>query len=79
MNARSLRRLWPQKVRTRLTLIYAAPFLVAGLAVFGLALFVLQKSYPAHQPYRDLDRQRQDVGLRGAALSGVYHDEHFPV
>ena len=43
MNARSLRRLWPQKVRTRLTLIYAAPFLVAGLAVFGLALFVLQK------------------------------------
>ncbi len=47
MNARTLlrpiRRLWPQKVRTRLTLIYAAPFLVAGLAVFGLALFVLQK------------------------------------
>jgi signal transduction histidine kinase len=43
VNARSLRRLWPQKVRTRLTLIYAAPFFVAGLAVFGLALFVLQK------------------------------------
>jgi signal transduction histidine kinase len=43
VNARSLRRLWPQKVRTRLTLIYAAPFFVAGLAVFGLALFVLQR------------------------------------
>jgi signal transduction histidine kinase len=43
VNARSLRRLWPQKVRTRLTLIYAAPFLVAGLAVWGLALFVLQR------------------------------------
>ena len=43
MNARSLRRLWPQKVRTRLTLIYAAPFLVAGLAVWGLALFVLER------------------------------------
>jgi signal transduction histidine kinase len=43
VNARPLRRLWPQKVRTRLTLIYAAPFLVAGLAVFGLALFVLQR------------------------------------
>jgi signal transduction histidine kinase len=40
---RPVRRLWPQKVRTRLTLIYAAPFFVAGLAVFGLALFVLQK------------------------------------
>ena len=47
MNARSLlrpaRRLWPQKVRTRLTLIYAAPFFVAGLAIFGLALFVLNR------------------------------------
>jgi signal transduction histidine kinase len=43
VNARWLRWLWPQKVRTRLTLIYAAPFFVAGLAVFGLALFVLQK------------------------------------
>jgi len=44
VNVRALpRRLWPQRVRTRLTLIYAAPFLVAGLAVFGLALFVLQK------------------------------------
>jgi hypothetical protein len=43
-SVRPLRRLWPRKVRTRLTLIYAAPFLVAGLAVFGLALFVLQKT-----------------------------------
>jgi len=43
MIARSLRRLWPQKVRTRLTLIYAAPFFAAGLVVFGLALFVLQR------------------------------------
>ena len=42
-SVRAFRRLWPRKVRTRLTLIYAAPFLVAGLAVFGLALFVLQK------------------------------------
>jgi signal transduction histidine kinase len=48
VNARTLlrpaRRLWPQQVRTRLTLIYAAPFLVAGLAVFGLAMLVLQKT-----------------------------------
>jgi signal transduction histidine kinase len=44
VKARSLRRLWPQKVRTRLTLIYAAPFLVAGLAVFGLAMLVLHKT-----------------------------------
>jgi len=43
-SVRPLRWPWPRKVRTRLTLIYAAPFLVAGLAVFGLALFVLQKA-----------------------------------
>ena len=41
---RPLRRLWPQRVRTRLTLIYAAPFFVAGLGVWGLALFVLSKA-----------------------------------
>ena len=54
MNARSLRRLWPQKVRTRLTLIYAAPFLVAGLAVFGLALFVLQRAILPTSPTPNL-------------------------
>ena len=43
MNAPSLRRLWPQKVRTRLTLIYAAPFFAAGLAVLGLAFFVVHR------------------------------------
>ncbi len=43
MNASWLRRLRPQKVRTRLTLIYAAPFFAAGLGVFGLALFVLNR------------------------------------
>jgi signal transduction histidine kinase len=43
VSARWLRRLWPQKVRTRLTLIYAAPFLVAGLAVFGLVIFLLHR------------------------------------
>ena len=48
--ARPLRRLWPQKVRTRLTLIYAAPFLVAGLGVFGLALAVLSDHLPAAAP-----------------------------
>jgi len=54
VNARFLRRLWPQKVRTRLTLIYAAPFLVAGLAVWGLALFVLQKAILPTSPTQRL-------------------------
>jgi signal transduction histidine kinase len=58
VNARSLlrpvRRLWPQKVRTRLTLIYAAPFLAAGLGVFGLALFVLNRQILPTSPTPDL-------------------------
>ena len=66
MNARSLlrpvRRLWPQKVRTRLTLIYAAPFLVAGLAVFGLALFVLQKAILPTSPTAALGRRGKPAG-----------------
>ena len=53
-SGRPLRRLWPRKVRTRLTLIYAAPFLVAGLAVFGLALFVLQKTILPTSPTQPL-------------------------
>jgi hypothetical protein len=46
----ALRRLWPQKVRTRLTLIYAAPFLVAGLGVFGLAFAVVTSNVPTSPP-----------------------------
>ena len=53
-SVRPLRWPWPRKVRTRLTLIYAAPFLVAGLAVFGLALFVLQKAILPTSPTASL-------------------------
>ena len=59
---RPLRRLWPRKVRTRLTLIYAAPFLVAGLAVFGLALFVLQKTILPTTPTQSLIASDKVVG-----------------
>jgi signal transduction histidine kinase len=59
---RPVRRLWPQKVRTRLTLIYAAPFLVAGLAVFGLALFVLQKMILPTVPTASLSASPEAAG-----------------
>ena len=37
MNVRALlRRLWPQRVRTRLTLMYALLFFAAGAALLGL-------------------------------------------
>jgi signal transduction histidine kinase len=61
-SGRPLRRLWPRKVRTRLTLIYAAPFLVAGLAVFGLALFVLQKTILPTSPTPSLIASGKVVG-----------------
>ena len=54
MNVRALlrpvRRLWPQKVRTRLTLIYAALFFVAGSALLGLTYGLVASSLPTPSP-----------------------------
>ena len=51
MNARALlrpaRRLWPQKVRTRLTLIYAMLFFAAGSALLGLTYGLVASSLSA--------------------------------
>jgi signal transduction histidine kinase len=47
---RPVRRFWPQKVRTRLTLIYAALFFAAGLALFGLTYALVASSLPTHPP-----------------------------
>ena len=54
MNLRALvrpvRRLWPQKVRTRLTLIYATLFFAAGSALLGLTYGLVASSLPAQPP-----------------------------
>ena len=54
MNVRALlppvRRLWPRKVRTRLTLIYAALFLVAGTALLALTSGWLPPAFPRNPP-----------------------------
>ena len=56
MNVRSLPRpsshvrLWPQKVRTRLTLSYAALFLAAGIALLALTYGTLASSLPTKPP-----------------------------
>jgi signal transduction histidine kinase len=54
MNVRALlrpvRRLWPQKVRTRLTLLYAMLFFAAGLALLGLTYGILASSLPTSAP-----------------------------
>ncbi len=44
---RLLRRYWPQKVRTRLTLLYAALFFAAGSALLGLTYGLVASSLPA--------------------------------
>ena len=45
-SSRRFRRLWPQKVRTRLTVIYAALFLAAGSALLGLTYGLVASSLP---------------------------------
>ena len=50
MNVRPLRRFWPQKVRTRLTLIYATLFFVAGSALLALTYGLLASSLPTQPP-----------------------------
>jgi signal transduction histidine kinase len=45
---RWIRRLWPQKVRTRLTVTYAALFLAGGCALLGLTYGLVAASLPAH-------------------------------
>jgi signal transduction histidine kinase len=46
MNVRPLRRLWPQKVRTRLTLIYAALFFLTGSGLLGLTYGLVASNLP---------------------------------
>ncbi len=43
-------RLWPQKVRTRLTLIYATLFFAAGSALLGLTYGLVASSLPTQPP-----------------------------
>ena len=45
---RWLRRCWPQKVRTRLTLLYAALFLAGGSALLGLTYGLVASSLPVN-------------------------------
>jgi signal transduction histidine kinase len=46
----NVRRLWPQKVRARLTLIYAALFFIAGSALLGLTYGLVASSLQVQPP-----------------------------
>jgi signal transduction histidine kinase len=50
VTARSFPRLWPQKVRTRLTLIYAALFFIAGVVLLTLTYTLVAASLPTSPP-----------------------------
>jgi signal transduction histidine kinase len=47
---RVVSRLWPHKVRLRLTLLYAGLFLIAGGALLGLTYGLVDASLPANTP-----------------------------
>jgi signal transduction histidine kinase len=47
---RVVSRLWPNKVRLRLTLLYAGLFLIAGGALLGLTYGLVDASLPANNP-----------------------------
>jgi signal transduction histidine kinase len=73
MNMRTLRRLWPQKVRTRITLTYAALFLAAGTALLALTYGLLAASLPTQPPssltissqvLNDMHQACQQTGVR---------------
>src|SRR5215467_945920 len=46
-----LRRFWPQKVRTRLTVIYASLFLAGGIVLLGLTYLLVAKSLPTNPQF----------------------------
>jgi signal transduction histidine kinase len=80
MNVRPLRRLWPQKVRTRLTLIYAALFFVAGSALLALTFGLVASNLPTRPPAsltissQELNLLQQTCKSTGAELKG----NHLP-
>jgi signal transduction histidine kinase len=59
---RPVRRLWPQKVRTRLTLLYAMLSFAAGLALLGLTYGILASSLPTSPP-ASLTTSSQELSL----------------
>jgi signal transduction histidine kinase len=63
---RPARGLWPQKLRTRLTLLYTILFLAAGLTLLGLTYGILASSLPTSPP-ASLTTSSQESGLLAQA------------
>jgi signal transduction histidine kinase len=82
MNVSPLRRLWPQKVRTRLTLIYAGLFFAAGSALLGLTYGLVASSLPAtpaaNAKVSSQEQQKLNLECKkaGGAGSGKHSGKH---
>ncbi len=59
----SVRRFWPQKVRTRLALIYAALFFAAGSALLGLTYGLVASSLSARPPAAATGQSSQELNV----------------
>jgi signal transduction histidine kinase len=60
---RPVRRLWPQKVRTRLTVIYALLFFAAGSALLALTYGLVASSLPARPPASTTSISSQELNF----------------
>jgi signal transduction histidine kinase len=60
---RPVRRLWPQKVRTRLTLLYAMLFFAAGTVLLGLTYGLVATSLPAQPPAATTGLSSQELNF----------------
>jgi signal transduction histidine kinase len=69
---RPARRLWPQKLRTRLTLLYAILFLAAGLTLLGLTYGILASSLPTSPPASLTTSSQESHLLHQACKTGGY-------
>jgi len=58
---RPVRRFWPQKVRTRLTLLYAMLFFAAGSALLALTYALVANSLPTHPPATVSSQELNDL------------------
>jgi signal transduction histidine kinase len=65
---------WPQKVRTRLALLYAALFLVSGSALLGLTYGLVAANLPAASASPAYDASRNGLAKLGVACKQPHPD-----
>jgi signal transduction histidine kinase len=75
---RPVRRFWPQKVRTRLTLLYAALFFAAGSALLGITYGLVASSLPATPAAsaKVSSQEQQKLNLQCKEAGGVRSGKH---